>query len=200
MVPATTCCSRGAAFLLALLLTSALPCQRTWIVDASNGTGANFTDLPPAFAAASAGDTILVRAGAYSTASVNKPLRVLGAPGALLGTGNPCLTISGIPAGATFVLSDVQEGRDSGHIWVTRFDLEGPTAWTLRGGEVGWTSFLGYSSLPDAGETLGFDEFFELGAGFELPRLGRVPPLELSAAWVAGPDLRGWSLGVSLAD
>lgn len=35
--------------------------QRTWIVDAANGAGADFTDLAPAIGAARAGDTILLR-------------------------------------------------------------------------------------------------------------------------------------------
>ena len=37
-----------------------------WIVDAANGPGTNFLDLPPAVAAAASGDTIIVRAGSYT--------------------------------------------------------------------------------------------------------------------------------------
>jgi hypothetical protein len=96
--------------------------------------------------------------------------------------------------------SDFQEGRDSGQLWLTRVDLDGPTDWTLRGQGVRWTSFLGFSHLPSARDSLGFTEFWELGAGLELPRIGRIPPLALGLAWVTGLDLRGWSLGLSLAD
>lgn len=61
-----------------LLLTSCTPllAQQTWIVDA--GGGGNFTDLPAAILAAAPGDTLVVRAGSYTGASIDRALRILG--------------------------------------------------------------------------------------------------------------------------
>jgi len=53
--------------------------QNTITVDAANGPGTNFLDIPPAVAAAQSGDTILVRAGSYSGFNTNKSLSVIGA-------------------------------------------------------------------------------------------------------------------------
>ena len=53
---------------------------RTWIVDASNGAGADFTDIEPAVDAAADGDVVLVRAGTYSSFGIQaKGLRVVAA-------------------------------------------------------------------------------------------------------------------------
>ena len=62
-----------------LIFALALP--TIWIVDAANGPGTSFTDLPPAIAAAQSGDTIIVRAGpAYTLFSVSgKALTIRGA-------------------------------------------------------------------------------------------------------------------------
>lgn len=61
-----------------LSLAAPLLAQRTWTVDRSNGPGTDFTDLPPAVAAAAPGDTILVRAGAYASTTIRKGVRLLG--------------------------------------------------------------------------------------------------------------------------
>ncbi len=50
----------------------------TWIVDASGGSGASFTDIPPAIAAASPGDVLLVQPGSYSGFVLDKGLAILG--------------------------------------------------------------------------------------------------------------------------
>ena len=54
--------------------------QTTWIVDAANGPGANFTTIPAAVRAASAGDTILVRpaSAGYAGATISKGIYLLG--------------------------------------------------------------------------------------------------------------------------
>lgn len=75
----------------------------TWIVDDNGGVGVNFTDLPPAIAAAQPGDVLLVRAGTYSGFACTKPLRILGEPGVLC-TG--ISTWSGTTAGSVSVLTD----------------------------------------------------------------------------------------------
>ena len=63
----------GATLAIGLLL------QSTWLVDANNPPGTNFTDLPPAVAAAQSGDVIRVRAGSYSGFAVaGKSLTIRG--------------------------------------------------------------------------------------------------------------------------
>ncbi len=78
--------------------------QRTWIVDAANGPGTHFTDIPPAVAAAVDGDTLLVRSGTYTPFTTNKGIAVLGTPSALVQTPSffPGIMVSGLPAGAVF--------------------------------------------------------------------------------------------------
>jgi hypothetical protein len=96
-----------------LLLLAALP--TIWIVDASNGPGTNFTDLPAAVAAASSGDTIIVRPGNYAAFNVTgKALTIRGAGAATTIVSNPPpagstahSTISGVPAGAIFYVSGI---------------------------------------------------------------------------------------------
>lgn len=61
------------------MLTGGLLGQATLIVDAANGPGAHYTDLPPAVAAAAPGDLILVRAGSYSSFALTKSLNIVGA-------------------------------------------------------------------------------------------------------------------------
>lgn len=97
---------RGSRFLCtawigAALLAAPAFCT-TWIVDASNGPGTNFTDIPPALAAAAPGDVIIVRAGSYSGFTLNRGITLLGSPGAQ--TLNH-IVINSVPAGEIAVLS-----------------------------------------------------------------------------------------------
>lgn len=64
------------------LLASAASAQSTWIVDASNGPGTHFLDLPPALAKAVDNDIILVRPGVYTADATSKGLKVIGVPAA----------------------------------------------------------------------------------------------------------------------
>lgn len=79
----TTACSQR-AFPLGLMLALATSTARasTWIVDAAGGPGANFTDLPPAIAAAAPADVLIVRAGSYSSFVLDKGLALVADPGA----------------------------------------------------------------------------------------------------------------------
>ena len=64
--------------LLALLLAATAPTQ-IFIVDATNGAGAHFTDLPAAVAATPDGATLRVKPGSYSPFTVtNKGLKIIG--------------------------------------------------------------------------------------------------------------------------
>jgi hypothetical protein len=88
-----------------------------WVVDASNGPGTNFTDLPAAVAVSANGDTIIVRPGTYSGFSVaGKALTIRGAgasstfvavasqPGSAFGE----TTIDAVPQGTTFYLGGLR--------------------------------------------------------------------------------------------
>lgn len=94
--------SRIPIFTLAALgLSSLLGAQRTWIVDAANGAGTDFTNLPPAVAAASDGDSIIMRAGSYTSANLNKTLTVLGQGAVTVSS----LTINGLTAGKAVAMA-----------------------------------------------------------------------------------------------
>jgi len=98
--------------------------------------------------------------------------------------------------GATHPL---QEGSDTSQFGVARGEIGGPSAWFRRGEPVEWDAFLGYAGLYDVDRgTLGFDEVTELGAGFTLRLSQKLPRLRLGGAWLTGPDIRGWSLGLGL--
>lgn len=82
--------------------TPLLPAQRTWIVDRANGNGTDFSDLPPAVAAAASGDTIMVRPGLYNSFRTGKALRILAEPiASILGH----IEVTGLPTGSRFVIS-----------------------------------------------------------------------------------------------
>ena len=68
----------------ALGLGTSVAAQRTWIVDAGNGAGADFTDLPPAFAAVADGDRVLVRSGSYTAGRLDKAVRLVADAGAVV--------------------------------------------------------------------------------------------------------------------
>ena len=82
-----------------------------WIVDASNGPGTHFTDLPPAIAAAANGDTILVRSGTYTPFTLTgKGLWIRGAGAATTTVTAPAgsatdVAIAATPAGSLVQLS-----------------------------------------------------------------------------------------------
>lgn len=74
--------------------------QQAWIV----GPG-GFAALDLAVAAAAPGDTIVVRAGQYPPATIDKGVRVLGDPGARVQASvGVSLTIANVPAGQTAVV------------------------------------------------------------------------------------------------
>src|SRR5687768_16182944 len=92
------------AFLTTMSLGASLDAQRTWNVDEANGVGTDFTDLPPALLAATHGDTILIRKGAYTPGSTNKGVSLLGEPGAVLRSSLGTFRVAGLPRGRTFVM------------------------------------------------------------------------------------------------
>lgn len=87
--------------------------QRTWIVDAANGPGTDFTDLPPAVQAANPGDLVLVRTGTYSAFVTAKGLRIVAVAPAILvpGTTGLNLAVAGLPSGQTLVIHGFEAPR-----------------------------------------------------------------------------------------
>lgn len=91
--------------MLAVTLACVLP--SIWIVDASNGPGTHFTDLPQAIVAAADGDTILVRSGNYTPFQLTgKALWLRGAGAATtivasmsVTAAQPSITVDQTPAG-----------------------------------------------------------------------------------------------------
>ena len=92
---------RAISALLCLVATAAA--QTTWIVAAAGG--GHFLDIPPAVAAASPGDTLLVRAGNYTSFVVSKGIRIVGENGAAVTSGSAAaVTIDRVPGGETCVV------------------------------------------------------------------------------------------------
>ncbi|MCA8972151.1 MAG: hypothetical protein KDC95_20355 [Planctomycetes bacterium] len=96
-----------------LALTSTALAQRTWVVDAANGPGTDFTEIAPALTAASDGDVLRVRAGDYRPWTTSKGVALLGDPGAVihLGIVEVC-AVRNLGAGQRFVLRGFQFVED----------------------------------------------------------------------------------------
>lgn len=91
-----------------LVSAALLSAQQTFVVNAGGGPGVNFTSLPPAVAAATDGDTIVVQAGPFGEGAVpfttNKGLTIVGQGGAVPIYTSPSqrVQITGLPAGRSF--------------------------------------------------------------------------------------------------
>ncbi len=108
------------SLLVAITLLLPLAAQRSWLVDPCGSARADFTDLPPAVAAATAGDTIYVMAGGCSNMvtapAIDKALTIVGVPG--VATPGPLqrpwrvqmrgrITVTGVAAGQRLVLANL---------------------------------------------------------------------------------------------
>jgi hypothetical protein len=99
------------------LASFALLLQTTWVVNSNGGPGVNFTDIPPAIAAAATGDILLVQTGTYSHFTLTgKGLRILGSgatgptPVFVMnpGTNGATTTVDSIPGGSIAHLSGMR--------------------------------------------------------------------------------------------
>jgi hypothetical protein len=79
-----------------------------YVVDDGGGPGVHFTDLPPAIAAAQAGDVIEVRDGVYSAFVLAEGLTLIGVGDARVRHGS---SIQNVPAGETAVLVNMHLSR-----------------------------------------------------------------------------------------
>jgi hypothetical protein len=106
--------------LAVLTALAATALSQTFVVDASNGPGTDYTDLPSAIAAVPDGATLVVRAGSYSAAYVSlKGLTILGEPGARIDDPgvDDTLTVFALLPTQRFVVRglDIQDGG----IWLS---------------------------------------------------------------------------------
>lgn len=93
---------RATVCLSVLGAATALAQSTTYVVDDNGGPGVNFTDLPPAIAAASDGDVLIVRAGNYSAFQLTKGLTILGESDARV---RPGVVVLGLQTGLHAVFS-----------------------------------------------------------------------------------------------
>jgi len=110
--------------LAAIVFSAQAASATTWVVDINNGPGTNFTSIGAAIAAASPGDVILVRAGAYFESLVlSKGVNIVGWNAnayPLQVPANPfvdvvwgTLLIQNVPVGQTAVISGITIARPS---------------------------------------------------------------------------------------
>lgn len=93
-----------------------------------------------------------------------------------------------------------QEGTDASKSLALRGDLSGELPLSLAGQPIQWgvhTGFTQFYGIDPA--TLGFDQVAETGGSLTFPVGAHVPDLRLSGAVLYGPDIQGWSFGLSLA-
>ncbi len=98
---------------------------------------------------------------------------------------------------------EAQEGLDPTHILTLRNELAGPFDFTVFDRPLGWSAMLNYRRyVGTTAETLDFTEYLELGAGVQIGVGDLVPviaKINLGGAVIWGPDVRGWSVGVSVS-
>lgn len=95
------------AMVLAALL-AAPSLANVYVIDDDGGPGVDFTDLPPALAAALPGDVLLVQPGSYSAFTLSKGIAVLAQNGNA--TVSSLSNVAGLPAGQTARLLGLEFG------------------------------------------------------------------------------------------
>lgn len=97
----------------------------------------------------------------------------------------------------------IQHFHDTANAWSLRAEYAAPSPWRAFERPVGWVAFAGCAGFFGANrKALGFDTAAEVGTGLELPLAAGMPRgdrLRLAASYLAGPDVRGWTIGVGLA-
>jgi hypothetical protein len=113
-------CPCSVLLLVVVSCPALLPAQQTWRVNALGGLGVDFTDLPPAVAAAAPGDTILVYGDQsqpllYTAPTVDKPLSIVGFDTQPAGSATAVplridgvLTVTNIGAGQHVIVSNLE--------------------------------------------------------------------------------------------
>jgi hypothetical protein len=95
----------------------------------------------------------------------------------------------------------LESSQDFG-VFTARAEADGPTAARAFGRELRWIGFSSLTWLPgEQTDDLGFDWFAELGGGIELvdrEAVRGVEGLSLRGSLLAGNNVTGWTLGLSL--
>jgi hypothetical protein len=100
------------------------------------------------------------------------------------------------------VADDAAQEESTSTGWsVAALDVSGDAGFTVAGQPVGWGARLGYKRLfEEAGELIGFHDYFELGGRLELNTRDALPVLAsvgLHGAVIIGEDVNGWTAGLS---
>lgn len=96
--------------------------------------------------------------------------------------------------------SPEQEGRDQSSSLALRADLDGPTPLRVAGLPIDWGAFVGYVGLNQVDEdALGFSKLYELGLSAKAPVEPLFSALSLTWSLIFGDDVRGFSVGMSVA-
>ena len=104
---------------------------------------------------------------------------------------------------STFGATDpVQEFNETANMYSVRAEYAKPGRWQAFGWPLGWVVYGSYAGFFGANrDALGFTTVAELGGGLELPvsaEREKSERLRLSAGYLFGPDVRGWSIGLSI--
>ena len=94
----------------ACLVAGVAMSQKTYIVDKANGQGTHYTTLPAAIAAATHGDTLVVRTGTYKPANHSKGIAIVGQGAVVIQTTsffNAGWLIKDLPAQTMFRMHNV---------------------------------------------------------------------------------------------
>jgi hypothetical protein len=104
---------------------------------------------------------------------------------------------------STFDATDpIQEFTEAANSYSVRAEYAKANAWQAFDRPLGWIAYASYAGFFGANRNaLGFTSVTELGGGLETPLApdGQRPErLRLSAGYLFGPDVTGWSVGLSL--
>ena len=96
----------------------------------------------------------------------------------------------------------VQQFREATNVYSVRAEYSHPTGWQVFDRAVHWVAYGSYAGFFGANrDVLGFSSVAELGGGLELPIIAeraKAERLRLSAGYLFGSDVRGWSVGLSV--
>ena len=95
-----------------------------------------------------------------------------------------------------------QSFNETANIYSIRADYARPTGITVADRALNWVVYGGYAGFFGANsDALGFTSVAEIGGGFEVPLAADRPNGErvrLAAGYLFGPDVKGWTIGLSL--
>ena len=95
-----------------------------------------------------------------------------------------------------------QSFNETANIYSIGADYARPTGITVADRALNWVVYGGYAGFFGANSNaLGFTSVAEIGGGFEVPFAADRPNgdrVRLAAGYLFGPDVKGWTIGLSL--